>query len=123
MSPRALALVAALTLALTGCGKGKKDGASCEEVGARFLALAHAQVDSAAKAGDVDPELETAVESHLPAMRDSMVRACKEDGWSKETRDCFAAAADDTRMTACYQTMPAEQRALLEKAASSSPKR
>lgn len=116
MSPRALALL--LALALPACGKGKKDGASCEDVGARFLALAHAQVDSAAKAGDVAPELETAVESHLPAMRDSMVRACKEDGWSKETRDCFAAASSDTRMTACYQTMPAEQRALLEKASS-----
>ena len=110
------ALVVLLALALPACGKGKKEGASCEDVGARFLALAHAQVDNAAKAGDVDPELETAVESHLPAMRDSMVKACKEDGWSVETRDCFAGASDDKKMTACYQTMPAEQRALLEKA-------
>lgn len=116
MSPRALAVL--LTLALGACGKGKKEGASCGDVGARFLAIAQAQVDSAAKAGDVDAELETAVESHLPAMRDAMVRACKEDGWSKETRDCFAGAASDTAMTSCYQTMPAEQRALLEKASS-----
>lgn len=120
MSPRALAFL--LPLALAACGKGKQGGASCEDVGARFLALAHAQVDNAARAGDVEPDLETAVESHLPAMRDSMVRACKEDGWSKATRDCFAAASTDTTMTACYQAMPAEQRALLEKA-SSSPKR
>jgi hypothetical protein len=120
MSPRAcaLGLVVVLVLGAAGCGKGKKDGASCDDVGARFLALAHQQLDSAAKAGDVDAELKTRVESHVPAMRDAMVRACKEDGWAKETRDCFANAAGDTEMTGCYQSMPAEQRALLEKASS-----
>ena len=116
MSPRALALT--LALAASSCGKGAKDGASCDDVGARFLALAHAQLDGAAEAGELDAERKTAVESHLPAMRDAMVRACKEDGWSKETRDCFAGASSDTQMTSCYQTMPAEQRALLEKASS-----
>jgi len=116
MSYRAIALVLVLTAA--ACGKGKKDGASCEDVGARFLALAHQQLDRAAEAGDVDPEIGKAVAGHVPAMRDAMVRACKEDGWSVETRTCFAGAASDTQMTGCYQTMPAEQRALLEKASS-----
>ena len=90
---------------------------------ARSVALALsvwvvAASDAAAAVREIRPpdSFETAVESHLPAMRDSMVKACKEDGWSVETRDCFAGASDDKKMTACYQTMPAEQRALLEKA-------
>lgn len=113
-----LLLAGALALAVTACNKGKaKDGASCDEVGARFLAVAKLQLDTAEKAGEVDARTRTRVENHVPAIRDAMVRACKENGWDGATRSCFAAADDDGKMKACYQAMSPEQRALLEKSA------
>jgi hypothetical protein len=112
------AFLLTMALAALGCGKGKaKDGASCDEVGARFLAVAKQQLDSAQKAGEVDARTRTRVENHVPAIRDAMVRACKENGWDAPTRSCFAAADDDGKMKACYQAMAPEQRALLEKSA------
>lgn len=114
--PSLLRAVAALALvsALAACGKGKGD-ATCEAAGARFLELAKHQLAGAEKAGDVDPKTRGAVEGHLPAIRDAMVRSCRENGWSEEVRACFAGAGDDAAIRACYQAMPAEQRALLEK--------
>lgn len=111
-----LRAVAALALvsALAGCGKGKGP-ATCEAAGARFLELAKQQLAGAEKGGDVDPETRGAVEGHLPAIRDALVRSCRENGWSEEVRACFANAAGDAAIRACYQAMPAEQRALLEK--------
>jgi len=114
---RRLVIVAALALAAApaGCHRGKHDGASCDEVGARFTDLARRQLDQAKQAGAVDDKTRTAVEGHVPAMRDSIVRGCKEGGWSAETRGCFARAESDTQMTTCYAAMPADQRAKLEK--------
>jgi hypothetical protein len=52
-------------------------------------------------------------------MRDSIVRHCKEEGWAAEIRGCFAAAADGDGMTICYQRLPDEQRALLDRSSTS----
>ncbi|MCA9677825.1 MAG: hypothetical protein H6709_01260 [Kofleriaceae bacterium] len=100
-----------------GCKKKAGDGASCDAVGARFLAVAHRQLDDAVKTGAADPETRKRVEGTVPAIRDAMVRACKEDGWAADTRTCFAGASDDAAMKACYQGLAPEQRAMLEKAA------
>jgi hypothetical protein len=112
-------VIAVIGLALTapGCGKGKNAGATCDAVGARFLAVARKQLDDASKAGDLEGETRTRIDNHIPAIRDAMVRACKENAWTAEVRACFASADDDGKMKACYQAMPPEQRALLEKAA------
>jgi hypothetical protein len=113
---RTIALVSALVCAgAVGCAKGKHDGTSCDAVGANFLALSDRQLADAEKTGGVDAKTRAAVETHVPAMRDSMVRACKESGWSAESRACFAAASDDAAMMSCYQTLAPEQQALLEK--------
>lgn len=106
----------ALLLLLAACAKGGDDGATCEAAGARFLELAHHQLENAAKAGHLDAKTRATVDGHVPAMRDAMVRACKEHGWPAETRACFAGAANDTAITTCYETMPPELKARLDRA-------
>jgi hypothetical protein len=95
-----------------GCGKrdASKAGASCEAVGARFLAVARAQL--AARA-DLDASLRTGIEDLLSPMRDGMVRACREGAWTPAARDCFAAASDDAATKACYQQLTADQQQAL----------
>jgi hypothetical protein len=109
---RTITLLACLA-ALAACSKGKKDGASCGDVGASFLALGQRQLDAARKPG-TDDKAFASVETHLPAMRDSMVLSCKDGKWSPESRGCFAAATDDAAMMSCYETLGPEQRALLD---------
>ena len=117
MSRAPVCLVLGVLLAAAGCGKGKPGaGDSCAAVGAQFLALSHRQLDDARAAKQVDDQTYASVAGHLPTIRDAMVRACKDDAWSGETRACFARAPDDAAIKACYQAMPAEQRELLEKA-------
>ncbi len=120
--PRASVALVLVLLAAVGCGKGKQGaGDSCDAVGANFLALSQRQLDEARAAKQVDDQTHASVGGHLPAIRDAMVRACKDNAWTVETRGCFARANDDATMSACYQAMPAEQRALLEKASAGEP--
>src|SRR5687768_10419514 len=95
-----------------GCGTRSADkaGASCEAVGARFLAVARAQL---AARSELDAQLRTGIEDLLSPMRDGMVRACREGGWTPAARDCFAGAADDAAMKACYQQLTPEQQQAL----------
>jgi hypothetical protein len=102
-------------LALAACGQRDRRDATCQDVGTRFLELVRQQVGEAARGG-LDDTTRAQIETHAPAMRDAMVRACEDGAWADETRACFARARSDTAMTACYESMPAEQRALLEKA-------
>ena len=108
----------AATVLLFACHRGAKDPAACEVVGQRFLDITHRQVDDATATGTADEATRAAVSSHIPAMRDSIVRACHEGNWSADTRGCFATATDATAMESCYQSMPPDQRALLDKASS-----
>jgi hypothetical protein len=114
-----LALVALLALA-GGCKKHKSDGATCDQAGATFAANVHRRAADAEKAGDTDATGRRTLDDTVPAMRDSMVRSCKEHGWPVETRQCFADAADGAAETACYEAMPPELRAKLD-AASADP--
>lgn len=103
---------ALLLLALLGaCTKKAKDGSSCDDVGTTFLSVGHAQL----AASDADGKTRASVESQLPAMRDSIVLACKDDKWAVASRDCFAHAGDDAAMLSCYETLTPEQQSLLEK--------
>ncbi len=110
---------ALLVLALGACSKKAKEGATCEEVGARFLELTASDLDNAARAKTIDPTSRGLAETQRPAMRDSIVRHCKEDGWSPEIRSCFAAAPDGDGMTLCYQRLPDEPRARLDSSSTS----
>jgi len=112
-----LALVAVLALAsagTTGCKKKPADGATCDQAGAKFAANVHHTIGAAEKAKDTDATGRRTIDDTVPAMRDAMVRACKEHGWPAETRRCFAEAVDGAAEAACYEAMPPEMRAKLD---------
>lgn len=106
-------LLAAILLAITGCKKGGGD-ASCDAVGARFHAIADA--DLAADKG-VDARERAAVRGLIGPMRDALVKSCRDNKWSADARACMATAADDAAFRACEVKLSGEQRALLEQAA------
>lgn len=110
-------VLAALTAAsaavgLAACKKGGDH--SCDAVGARFLAIAEADL---AKADGVGRDEREAVRGLVAPLRDAMVKACRQDGWSVEARACYAAAPDEARFRACEAKLTGEQRALLEQSA------
>jgi hypothetical protein len=108
-----IAVVALVALVVGGGCRSRdasRSGASCDAVGARFLAVARAQL---ASRPEVDAALRTGIEDLLAPMRDGMVRACSDGAWTPAARDCFAAASDDAAMKSCYQQLsPAQQQSL-----------
>lgn len=100
-------------LVLAACKKGGGND-SCDAVGARFLAIAEADL---AKATDVGRDERDAVRGLIAPLRDAMVKACRQDGWSADARACYVAAPDEARFRACEAKLTGEQRALLEQAA------
>jgi len=107
---RCVLLTALAALCLGGCKKGGGN-TSCDAVGARFLAIAEADL---AKATDVSRDERDAVHGLIAPLRDAMVKACRQDGWSTDARACYVAAPDEARFRACEAKLTGEQRALLE---------
>jgi hypothetical protein len=100
-------------VALAGCKKGGGP-ASCDAVGARFLAIAEADL---AKATDIERDERDAVRGLIAPLRDAMVKACRQDGWSVDARTCYVGAPDEARFRACEAKLTGEQRTLLEQSA------
>lgn len=107
-------VVAVAGLTLVACKKHPAGEATCNQVGARFYEIAHAQV---AASKELDDRTRSGVTGLLAPMRDSMVRACRDDHWTAEARACFATAPDQPRYFACEANLSSEQRALLSKSA------
>jgi len=105
-------LVAALAASAAGCKKSDAT-TSCDAVGARFLAIAEA--DLARDKGATKDE-QTAVAGLVAPLRDALVKACRQDGWTVEARGCMAAASDEAQFRACEAKLTGTQRALLEQA-------
>ena len=117
MSRTSLALIVALA-ALAGCKRAPGVGAPCDAVGARFVTVAQTEL---AAHTELDTELAGGVRDLLPPIRDGMVRACKENAWGPQARDCFADAADGRAMKACYGQLDPAQRTALDRAAAGKP--
>jgi hypothetical protein len=101
--------------ALAGCKRQPASERSCDQVGARFVAIAR---DGLVRQGStMDPQLRDGVDGLVAPMRDSMVRACRQDGWSIAARACFADAASEAAFRACEASLTGEQRQLLEQSA------
>ncbi|MGE0548528.1 MAG: hypothetical protein AB7O24_02425 [Kofleriaceae bacterium] len=114
-----LLTAAVVITALAGCGKGRSDPASCGEVGKRFLTLAHAGIERAG----ADDQTQRAVRDQLPAMRDSLVRACSDTQWSPQVRKCLVDASDDVGFATCETQLTEDQRRTLDRSSSSSGSR
>ena len=115
MHPRPAVLLATLLVAALGVGCKHHRGATCDAAGGRFLELARADL---AASQNLDPANRRALTGLLAPMRDAMVRACREDGWSVEARACMVTATDKTQFSACDAKLTEPQRELLRKAAS-----
>jgi hypothetical protein len=100
-------------MTMAACKKGG-GSASCDAVGARFLAIAEADL---AKADKVPRDERDAVHGLVAPLRDAIVKACRRDGWSVDARSCYAEAPDEARFRACEAKLTGEQRALLEQSA------
>ena len=92
-------------------------GAPCDAVGAKFASVARAELDADK---DLAPDVKDGAAGLVAPMRDGMVRACKDSGWTAASRDCFAAAGDERAMKACYAQLTADQRASLDRSAAGS---
>jgi hypothetical protein len=110
---RRLAVLVALAVLPTACGKKPKDEAPCGTVDARLFALAS---DDLAKA-TVDTATRRAVADQLPAMRDALTAACTDGAWSAAARNCMANAVDHAAFQACQQQLTDAQRHALDAAA------
>jgi hypothetical protein len=104
---RRLAIISVFLLA---CGE-KSGVAPCEAVGTRFLLLAKADLD----ATKVDDDNRRLVLDQLPAMRDSLVNACKESKWEPAVRTCMADAPDHLAFESCERALTPAQRDALER--------
>ncbi len=102
-------------VALAGCKRQPAGERSCDQVGARFIAIA--REDLSRQGSAMDPQLRDGVEGLVAPMRDSMVRACREDRWSVAARACFADAVSQLAFQGCEASLSGEQRQLLERAA------
>jgi hypothetical protein len=112
---REVLAVVLLAAAVAGAGcKKSGPGRSCDAVGARFVAIADADL---ARDKGVDAAERDAVHALIAPMRDAIVKSCREHGWSVEARRSMAAAADETAFVACEAQLSGEQRALLTQAA------
>jgi hypothetical protein len=101
-----------LVLALAAC-RSKSGAPPCEAVGAKFVALAKLDLDKTT----LDEDTRHNITNQLPAMRDSLVNACKDSSWEPAVRTCLVEALDHTAFEACQRDLTAPQRDRLERGA------
>jgi hypothetical protein len=103
------ALVIAIVCASAACKKAPAGERSCDQVGVKFLALMQARLTTTA---ELTADEREGVSGLLMPMRDSLVRACREDGWSAAARACYADAPDQPGYVACDAQLTWQQRQL-----------
>jgi hypothetical protein len=99
-----------LVLVLAAC-RSKSGAPPCEAVGAKFVSLAKFDLEKT----KVDDDTRRNITAQLPAMRDSLVNACKDSNWEPSVRTCLLDALDHTAFEACQRALTAAQRERLER--------
>ncbi len=66
----------------------------------------------------LDHDTRRLVLDQLPAMRDSLVNACRDGDWDPQIRTCMMEATDHTAFEDCERTLTRAQREVLERGAS-----
>lgn len=97
-------------LTLVACGE-KQGAPPCEAVGTKFVVLAKYDLANA----KVDAETRRLVLDQLPAMRDSLVNACKDSEWAPAVRTCMVDASDHVTFESCEHALTSTQRNALER--------
>ncbi len=99
-------------LMLVAC-RGSRSAPPCGAVGTRLVVLAKQDIETA-KLGD---ETRRLVIDQLPALRDSLVRACSDGEWSDAMRRCLADAQDHAQFETCQLQLTPSQRDALDRSA------
>ena len=102
-----------LIVPMLACGD-KQAAPACEVVGTKFLLLAKLDLEQTR----VDATTARMVMDQLPAMRDSLVNACKESKWEAGVRTCMADAPDHLTFESCERALTPAQRDALERGGS-----
>ena len=102
-------MIAALLAAVVGCHRSARTAPPCGAVGATLLIIAHAEIDRS----NPDEGTRRALLDQLPAMRDSLVRACTDDHWSDALRTCQVNAATHAEFETCQLQLTDDQRRAL----------
>ena len=97
-------------LALAAC-RGNSAAPSCEAVGAKLVALAKFELETA----KIDADARRNIDDQLPAMRDSLVNACKDSTWEPAVRTCLVNAIDHVAFEKCQRDLTSAQRDRLER--------
>jgi hypothetical protein len=108
------ALVAIIALAC--CGRAS-DGPPCATVAGRFFTIARNELGSA----NPPEELRRAVADQLPAMRDSLSKACEDGAWAAQVRECMVKAEDHVGLETCERSLTEDQLRALDRAARGEP--
>ncbi|HEV7559793.1 MAG TPA: hypothetical protein VGO00_30155 [Kofleriaceae bacterium] len=106
------ALVVTMLLSTLAC-RGQAGDAPCGVAAGTFFTIAKGELDKAT----VDDATRRAVSEQLPAMRDSLENACRDDGWSAAVRNCLARCTDHVAVEECERQLTEPQRAGLDRAA------
>jgi hypothetical protein len=106
------AVIAVLVGAVACRGGGGDAAPPCGAVAARFVDIARYELASA----KVDEATARTVADQLPAMRDSLDRACTEGRWAAATRKCLVQASDHAGFETCERLLTDEQRRDLDRA-------
>ena len=110
--------VLAVLVGAVACRGGGGDAAPpCGAVAARFVDVARHELATA----KVDEATARTVADQLPAMRDSLDRACSEGRWAAATRKCLVQASDHVGFETCQQQLTDEQRRDLDRATRGAP--
>lgn len=97
-------------IVLAAC-RSKEGAPPCEAVGAKFIALANFDLAKV----NLDDETRRNITDQLPAMRDSLVNACKDSSWEPAVRTCLVAALDHEAFEKCQRDLTPAQRDRLER--------
>jgi hypothetical protein len=103
----------AILIAFLAACRGAAQDAPCGIAAGRFFTIAKDELATS----KVDDATRRAVEDQLPAMRDGLERACKDDAWTATVRNCIANAPDHVALQQCEQQLTETQRRGLDRAA------
>jgi hypothetical protein len=104
--------VLAVLVAAVACRGGGDAAPPCGAGAARFVDIARHELATA----KLDEATARTVADQLPAMRDSLDRACTEGRWAPATRKCLVQASDHVGFETCQQQLTDEQRRDLDRA-------
>ena len=103
MKLSSIAIAAVLTVAASGCKRGKGE-ADCKAAANAYATVLRAEVEK----GDKSKEKKAQALSLIPTFKDEMIKSCERDKWPAAQRACFATAKVKGDLERCASRSPAD---------------